>query len=201
MVFEGNANELQSCLKKPKKPLRYDDVNASPLHYAAEEGDIGLMEMIINDSSCEGNTMLQCLLPIHYPIRLIEKSAEKLLWRCIGLKGLTSSLSVTFPIGQWSSIFPTETQPRTVQRPETAWQALQIFLIGHKSLYILYVSFYTISIAVIRHLNCSPVNKIDTLRRGNIFPQPRFIHQPCFKNSTVVKGGGCQRDVSSEVEG
>ncbi|XP_070248118.1 transient receptor potential cation channel subfamily A member 1 [Myotis yumanensis] len=53
VVFEGNANELQSCLKKPKKPHKYDDVNASPLHYAAEEGDIGLMEMIINDSSCE----------------------------------------------------------------------------------------------------------------------------------------------------
>lgn len=79
MVFEGNANELQSCLKKPKKPHKYDDVNASPLHYAAEEGDIGLMEMIINDSSGEGNKMLQCLLPIHYPIRFIEKSAEKLL--------------------------------------------------------------------------------------------------------------------------
>ncbi|XP_036293033.2 transient receptor potential cation channel subfamily A member 1 [Pipistrellus kuhlii] len=53
VVCEGNANELQSCLKKRKKLPKYDGVNASPLHYAAEEGDIGLMETIISDSSCD----------------------------------------------------------------------------------------------------------------------------------------------------
>lgn len=55
MFCEGNANELQSCMKRQKKLNKYDDMNASPLHYAAEEGQVELMEMIINDSSWEGN--------------------------------------------------------------------------------------------------------------------------------------------------
>lgn len=40
-------------MKKQKKLSRYD-VNTSPLHHAAEEGQVQLMEMIINDSSFEG---------------------------------------------------------------------------------------------------------------------------------------------------
>lgn len=59
MLFEGNANEFKSCLKRRKKLKKYDDVNPSPLHCAAEEGQLELMEMILNDSSCEGNKMLQ----------------------------------------------------------------------------------------------------------------------------------------------
>lgn len=59
MLFEGNANEFQSCLKKRKKLNKFDDVKTSPLHCAAEEGQVELMEMILNDSSCEGNKMLQ----------------------------------------------------------------------------------------------------------------------------------------------
>lgn len=78
MVFEGNTNELQSWMKKARKLPKYDDVDASPLHYAAEEGQVELMEMIVNDSSCEGSKMLR-LLPTHYPIRFIEESAVKLL--------------------------------------------------------------------------------------------------------------------------
>lgn len=53
VVFEGNTNELQSWMKKARKLPKYDDVDASPLHYAAEEGQVELMEMIVNDSSCE----------------------------------------------------------------------------------------------------------------------------------------------------
>lgn len=66
VVFEGSASELQRCMKKQKKIRKYDDVNAAPLHHAAEEGEVELMEMIISDSSCEalnvmddyGNTAL-----------------------------------------------------------------------------------------------------------------------------------------------
>lgn len=37
-------------------------MNASPLHHAAAEGHVELMEMIINDSSFEGHGMLQWVL-------------------------------------------------------------------------------------------------------------------------------------------
>lgn len=45
-------------MKKRKKLSKYD-MNASPLHHAAEEGQVELLEMIINDSSFEGHRMLQ----------------------------------------------------------------------------------------------------------------------------------------------
>lgn len=46
-------------MKKRKKLSKYDDMSTSPLHHAAEEGQVELMEMIINDSSFEGHRMLQ----------------------------------------------------------------------------------------------------------------------------------------------
>ncbi|XP_029779461.1 transient receptor potential cation channel subfamily A member 1 [Suricata suricatta] len=53
VVFEGSTCRLKNFMKKRKKLSKYDDVNASPLHHAAEEGQVQLMEMIINDSSLE----------------------------------------------------------------------------------------------------------------------------------------------------
>ncbi|KAF4022350.1 hypothetical protein G4228_014145 [Cervus hanglu yarkandensis] len=53
VVFEGNKCGLQNFVKKQKRLKKYDDVNASPLHHAAEEGQVELMEMIVNESSCE----------------------------------------------------------------------------------------------------------------------------------------------------
>ncbi|MXQ80192.1 hypothetical protein E5288_WYG006386 [Bos mutus] len=53
VVFEGNKCGLQNFVKKQKRFKKYDDVNASPLHHAAEEGQVELMEMIVNESSCE----------------------------------------------------------------------------------------------------------------------------------------------------
>ncbi|XP_036120372.1 transient receptor potential cation channel subfamily A member 1 [Molossus molossus] len=78
---EGNANELQSCMKRQKKLNKYDDMNASPLHYAAEEGQVELMEMIINDSSWEvlnvmdnyGNT------PLHWAAEKNQVESVKFL--------------------------------------------------------------------------------------------------------------------------
>nr|KAF6405854.1 transient receptor potential cation channel subfamily A member 1 [Rousettus aegyptiacus] len=53
VVFEGSASELYPCMKKQKKLRKHDDVNASPLHHAAEEGQVQLMELIVSDSTCE----------------------------------------------------------------------------------------------------------------------------------------------------
>ncbi|KAM8784412.1 transient receptor potential cation channel subfamily A member 1 [Rhynchonycteris naso] len=80
VVFGGSPHELQSCVKK-QKLHKYDSVCASPLHYAAEEGQLELMEMIIKDSSCEvlnvmdnyGNT------PMHWAAERNQAESVKLL--------------------------------------------------------------------------------------------------------------------------
>ncbi|XP_077019326.1 transient receptor potential cation channel subfamily A member 1 [Tamandua tetradactyla] len=53
VVFEGRACKLQNFIKKQKRLSRYDYENASPLHHAAVEGQVELMEMIISGSSFE----------------------------------------------------------------------------------------------------------------------------------------------------
>ncbi|XP_075406952.1 transient receptor potential cation channel subfamily A member 1 [Tenrec ecaudatus] len=53
VTFGKSACRLQSFLKKRCRSRGYDDMNASPLHHAAEEGELELMEMILNDSCCE----------------------------------------------------------------------------------------------------------------------------------------------------
>nr|XP_019580618.1 PREDICTED: transient receptor potential cation channel subfamily A member 1 [Rhinolophus sinicus] len=81
VVFEGSASELQRCMRKQKKSHKYDDANASPLHHAAEEGQVELMEMIIHDSSCEvlnvmdnyGNT------PLHWAAEKNQVESVKFL--------------------------------------------------------------------------------------------------------------------------
>ncbi|XP_032982279.1 transient receptor potential cation channel subfamily A member 1 isoform X1 [Rhinolophus ferrumequinum] len=72
VVFEGSASELKSCMKKPKKLHKYDDVNASPLHHAAEEGQVELMDMIIHDSSCEVLNVMD-----NYGNTPLHRAAEK----------------------------------------------------------------------------------------------------------------------------
>nr|AEL30802.1 transient receptor potential cation channel subfamily A member 1 [Carollia brevicauda] len=81
VFFEGNTNEFHSCLKRRKKLNKYDDVNPSPLHCAAEEGQVQLMEMILNDSSCKvlnvtdnyGNT------PLHWAAQKNQVEGVKFL--------------------------------------------------------------------------------------------------------------------------
>ncbi|XP_057592299.1 transient receptor potential cation channel subfamily A member 1 [Hippopotamus amphibius kiboko] len=83
VVFEGSTCGLQNSAKKEKKLKKYDDVNASPLHRAAEEGQVGLMEVIINESSCEvlnvmddyGNT------PLHWAAKKNQVESVKFLLR------------------------------------------------------------------------------------------------------------------------
>ncbi|XP_004680082.1 PREDICTED: transient receptor potential cation channel subfamily A member 1 [Condylura cristata] len=53
VFFEGSACRLKKIMRKRRSCRKYEDVNASPLHYAAEEGQIQLLEMIINDSCCD----------------------------------------------------------------------------------------------------------------------------------------------------
>ncbi|XP_014647216.1 PREDICTED: transient receptor potential cation channel subfamily A member 1 [Ceratotherium simum simum] len=81
VVCERSTCRLQNFVKKPKKLRKYDDMNASPLHHAAEEGRVELMEMIINDSSCEvlngmddyGNT------PLHWAAEKNQVESVKFL--------------------------------------------------------------------------------------------------------------------------
>ncbi|XDC58401.1 hypothetical protein R6Z07M_009583 [Ovis aries] len=83
VVFEGNKCGLQNFVKKHKRLKKYDDVNASPLHHAAEEGQVELMEMIVNESSCEvlnvmddyGNT------PLHWAAGKNQVESVKFLLR------------------------------------------------------------------------------------------------------------------------
>ncbi|XP_001493514.2 transient receptor potential cation channel subfamily A member 1 [Equus caballus] len=81
VVFEGSTCGLQNFMKKQKKLSKYDDTNASPLHHAAGEGQVELMQMIINDSSCEvlnvmddyGNT------PLHWAAEKNQVESVKFL--------------------------------------------------------------------------------------------------------------------------
>ncbi|XP_006139856.1 transient receptor potential cation channel subfamily A member 1 [Tupaia chinensis] len=81
VVFEGSKCHLPNIIKKHKKLNKYDDTNASPLHHAAAEGDVELMKMIINESSCEvlnemddyGNT------PLHWAAEKNQVESVKFL--------------------------------------------------------------------------------------------------------------------------
>lgn len=57
MISDGSACRLRSFIKKNRSGLtKVDELNATPLHHAAEGGQIELMQLIIDDSSSEGNT-------------------------------------------------------------------------------------------------------------------------------------------------
>ncbi|XP_058131631.1 transient receptor potential cation channel subfamily A member 1 [Dasypus novemcinctus] len=81
VVFEGSSCKLKNFVKKQNRLRKRDDVNASPLHHASEEGQVELMEMIINESSCEvlnamdsyGNT------PLHWATEKNQVESVKFL--------------------------------------------------------------------------------------------------------------------------
>ncbi|KAL2766810.1 transient receptor potential cation channel subfamily A member 1 [Daubentonia madagascariensis] len=82
VVFEGSAYRSQNFIETQKRLNgKYDDANASPLHHAAAEGQVELMKMIINDSSCEvlnvmddyGNT------PLHWATEKNQVESVKFL--------------------------------------------------------------------------------------------------------------------------
>ncbi|XP_021023070.1 transient receptor potential cation channel subfamily A member 1 [Mus caroli] len=66
--IEGDMCRLEDFIKNRRKLSKYEDENLCPLHHAAAEGQVELMELIINGSSCEvlnimdgyGNTPLHC---------------------------------------------------------------------------------------------------------------------------------------------
>ncbi|NXO12235.1 TRPA1 protein, partial [Oriolus oriolus] len=54
VISDGSACRLRSFIKKNRSGLtKVDELNATPLHHAAEGGQIELMQLIIDDSSCE----------------------------------------------------------------------------------------------------------------------------------------------------
>ncbi|XP_012518560.1 PREDICTED: transient receptor potential cation channel subfamily A member 1 [Propithecus coquereli] len=81
VVFEGSACTSQNFIQKQKRLNGRYDTNASPLHHAAAEGQVELMNMIINDSSCEvlnvmddyGNT------PLHWAAEKNQVESVKFL--------------------------------------------------------------------------------------------------------------------------
>ncbi|XP_021077932.1 transient receptor potential cation channel subfamily A member 1 isoform X1 [Mus pahari] len=66
--IEGDMCRLEDFIKNRRNLSKYEDENLCPLHHAAAEGQVELMELIINGSSCEvlnimdgyGNTPLHC---------------------------------------------------------------------------------------------------------------------------------------------
>ena len=64
MISDGSACRLRSFIKKNRSGLtKVDELNATPLHHAAEGGQIELIQLIIDDSSCEGKTcFINCFI-------------------------------------------------------------------------------------------------------------------------------------------
>ncbi|XP_021563682.1 transient receptor potential cation channel subfamily A member 1 [Carlito syrichta] len=81
VVFEGSSCALQNFIKKQKKLRKYGDMNASPLHHAAGEGQVELMQMILNESSCEAlNVMDDCgNTPLHWAAEKNQVESVKFL--------------------------------------------------------------------------------------------------------------------------
>ncbi|XP_053105352.1 transient receptor potential cation channel subfamily A member 1 [Hemicordylus capensis] len=82
VISDGSACRLRSFIKKNRDGLsKLDDLNATPLHHAAEGGQLELMQMIIDDSSAEvlnvtdssGNT------PLHWATKKKQAESVKLL--------------------------------------------------------------------------------------------------------------------------
>lgn len=56
MISDGSACRLRSFIKKNRDGLKkVDDLNATPLHHAAGQGQLESMQMIIDDSPAEGD--------------------------------------------------------------------------------------------------------------------------------------------------
>ncbi|XP_043850025.1 transient receptor potential cation channel subfamily A member 1 [Dromiciops gliroides] len=69
VILKGNVKRLQSFIMKNRDGLhKYDELNATPLHHAAAQDQVELLEMIINDSSFEGLNVLDVSgnTPLHW---------------------------------------------------------------------------------------------------------------------------------------
>ncbi|KAM9198587.1 transient receptor potential cation channel subfamily A member 1 [Dugong dugon] len=83
MILERRAYELQNIIKKRSRSSQHDDVNGSPLHQAAAEGQVELMQTIMSDSCCDvlnlmdnyGNT------PLHWATEKNQVESVKFLLR------------------------------------------------------------------------------------------------------------------------
>ncbi|KAK2527957.1 Trpa1 [Columba guinea] len=82
VISDGSACRLRSFIKKNRSGLtKVDELNATPLHHAAEGGQIELMQLIMDDSSSEvlnvmdssGNT------PLHWATKKNQVESVSLL--------------------------------------------------------------------------------------------------------------------------
>ncbi|XP_051021869.1 transient receptor potential cation channel subfamily A member 1 isoform X2 [Acomys russatus] len=79
--IEGDMYRLDDFIKNRRKLSKYEDDNVSPLHHAAAEGQVEMMKLIIQGSSCEvlnimddyGNT------PLHWAAEKNQVESVKFL--------------------------------------------------------------------------------------------------------------------------
>ncbi|XP_068955651.1 transient receptor potential cation channel subfamily A member 1 [Petaurus breviceps papuanus] len=82
VIFKGNVKRLQSFIMKNHDGLyKYDELNATPLHHAAAQDQVQLLEMIINDSQFEGLNVLDVSgnTPLHWAVEKNEVENVRLL--------------------------------------------------------------------------------------------------------------------------
>uniref|UniRef100_A0A7M4FKT5 Transient receptor potential cation channel subfamily A member 1 n=1 Tax=Crocodylus porosus TaxID=8502 RepID=A0A7M4FKT5_CROPO len=84
VISDGSTCRLRSFIKKNRSGLsKVDQLHATPLHYAAESGQIELMQMIIDDSSYEGNLLNATdsagNTPLHWATKKNQIESVKLL--------------------------------------------------------------------------------------------------------------------------
>uniref|UniRef100_F6WSN6 Transient receptor potential cation channel subfamily A member 1 n=1 Tax=Monodelphis domestica TaxID=13616 RepID=F6WSN6_MONDO len=84
VILEGNVKGLQSFMMKNRDCLgTYDELNATPLHHAAAQDQVELLEMIIDDSSLEGLNIMDHFgnTPLHWATEKKQVENVKLLLR------------------------------------------------------------------------------------------------------------------------
>uniref|UniRef100_A0A6J0V738 Transient receptor potential cation channel subfamily A member 1 n=1 Tax=Pogona vitticeps TaxID=103695 RepID=A0A6J0V738_9SAUR len=81
VISDGSTCRLRSFIKKNRDGLKtLDELNATPLHHAAEQGQLELMQMIIDSSAEALNVTDSCgNTPLHWATKKNQTESVKLL--------------------------------------------------------------------------------------------------------------------------